>query len=86
MKEFYSIHLTESACAELLLLPPDQRSKILNDIEYLSINPYGDRSRRIRETPLYRLRIEEWRAIYAVSENTQTITLYALRKRRDLRA
>lgn len=85
MKEFYNLHLTQSALQELISMASEQQRKVLNDIEYLTINPYSDRCRRVRETPLYRLRIEDWRVLFSVDDKNLSITIYAIRRKRDLR-
>jgi mRNA interferase RelE/StbE len=85
MKEFFNLQLVESAQHEFAKLGSELQRKVINDIEYLTINPYPDRSRRIGETTLYRLRVEDWRVIYSVNDNERVIKVYAIRKKRDMR-
>lgn len=85
MKDFYKLEWKTGAAAELRRVPKEHIPQILNDVDYLSINPTSNpRSKAITEYGLYRLRVGEYRVVYQIVEQSKIILLFAVVHKKDV--
>ena len=78
------ISFVKSAEKELLNLDKNLAKRILDKINLLQDNPYGQNSQKLGGGKGYRIRIGDWRVIYTVDKTVKTITVIRIRHRRDV--
>lgn len=81
----YKVYILPSAFREAKTLPGNIRQRVRRAIDALGADPRPSRSKTLRlaglDRELRRLRIENWRVLYIISEEDQTIDVLAVRKR-----
>jgi mRNA interferase RelE/StbE len=83
--EEYSITFARSARKELQSLPAAQIGRIFPAIEALAENPRPQGCKKLQgENYLWRIRIGQYRVIYAVDDNDRIVDIIAVRHRRDI--
>lgn len=80
----YKVYIVPSAFREAKTLPGNIRQRVKRAIDALSADPRPSRSKTLRlagiDRELRRLRIENWRILYTINEEDQTIDILAVRK------
>jgi mRNA interferase RelE/StbE len=82
----YVVYVTPQAWREIRELPGHVRQRVKRAIDALQDTPYPAGSKKL-DTPadlqiaLWRIRLDKWRILYAISEADQTIDVLAVRKR-----
>lgn len=80
----YSITLTRSARKELEALDAEIVSRIFPKIEGLSGNPRPNNCIKLRGgKDLWRMRVGNYRVIYAINDNRKVVDIIAVRHRRE---
>lgn len=64
----YSIEFKKSATKELNSLPNKGIKKILNSINQLIVNPRPINSKKLSASERYRLRVGDYRILYAIKD------------------
>ena len=87
----YRVYVTPSALQEIRRLPGHVRQRAKRVIDDLETNPHPPGSKALDlsglQTPteapceVWRLRLDKWRVVYAVTEADKTIDVLAVRKR-----
>lgn len=81
----YSVYVIPRAWDEIKGLPGNIRQQVKKAVDELAEDPRPPRSRRLRTeraTPeLYRLRLDRWRIVYAITEEYKLIDVLAVRRR-----
>lgn len=76
----FRISYTEEAFRALRSMPGRYRQRARRLIEALAIEPYPPGSKELRGMPgRFRLRFNGWRVIYRVDEDTENLTVLAMR-------
>lgn len=82
----YSVHVTPLAWREIKDLPGHIRQRVKGTIDELENNPHPAGSKKL-ETPkdiaveLWRIQLDKWRIVYALTEAENAIDVLAVRKR-----
>lgn len=80
----YSIIIKNSAKKELNAIPADQFLKIDAAILVLKKNPHPyPQSKKLKGEDKRRLRVGDYRVVYAVDEKEKAITIYRVRHRKE---
>lgn len=80
----YTITFARSARKELERLDPAMIARILPRIEALGRNPHPGGCRKLRGgMALWRIRIGDYRAVYAIDDARRTVDIITVRHRRD---
>jgi len=80
----YSIVFTRSARKELEALPGMLQTRILRRVEQLSMKPRPTGVRKlVGAEDLWRLRISDYRVIYAVHDEQKLVDIISIRHRKD---
>ena len=79
----WTLRITRSAQKELTSLPSEVFERLDKAILRLEQGPRAPGTRKLRGFPGYRLRVGRYRILYDVDKQTRTITVYAVRHRRD---
>ncbi len=83
----YEIVFKKSAFKELQSLPTNIQLKILDAVRLLSLNPYTEllQIKKMKGIDkLYRVRIQDYRLIYIIENQTVKITVIKLGHRKDV--
>ncbi len=81
----YKITLARSARKELENLPVSLAERILEKIEALSVTPRPSGSIKLHgEKNLWRIRIGDYRVVYAIFDSAQLIDVSIIRHRREV--
>ena len=82
----YRLWIEDAAKAEIKHLPGHMRQRVRQAIQDLRLEPrpHDSRSLRLEETTeleIRRLRLDRWRVIYVIDEQTTEVGVLAVRKR-----
>lgn len=78
------IFFVKSAENELLKLDKKLAKRILDKINLLANDPYGQNSQKLDAGKGYRIRVGDYRVVYTVDKITKTVTIIRIRHRRDV--
>lgn len=79
----WRVTLKRAAQKELEALPDSIMQKIYDQIKSLADDPWPRQSKKLQAGQGYRLRVGDYRVLYEVARPTQTVTVYAVRHRRE---
>ena len=79
----WSIRIANPAKREMKALPGKVIARVDLAIIKLEDNPHPPSSRKLRGHLGYRLRVGRYRVLYDIDKNSRTITIYAVRHRRE---
>jgi mRNA interferase RelE/StbE len=83
--ESYEIEFQASVRKDFRKLSADNASRILPRIEELAKDPFPPQSIKLKGSEqLYRIRVSDYRIVYAVDIDTCRILIYHLRHRREV--
>jgi mRNA interferase RelE/StbE len=83
--EPYEIEFQPSVRKDLRKLSPDNASRILPKIEELATDPFPPQSTKLKGSEhLYRIRVGDYRIVYAVDPVILKILIYYVRHRREV--
>ncbi len=81
----YTVYVIPRAWQEIKNLPGYMRQRVRRAIDAFADNPRPPESKQLNvpdlEPDLYRLRLDRWRGIYAVTEDQGVVDVLAVRKR-----
>ena len=81
----YTLYITPETLQGIKELPGNIRQRIRRAIQDLSDNPRPSQSKRLDlpdfEAELWRLRLDNWRILYAIDESEGIVDVLAVRKR-----
>ena len=80
----YRIEYDPSAVRDLKKLPPDIRKRIVSKIEILSKNPHPPGSVKMSGHEVYRLRVVDYRVIYAIANELLVVLIVEIGHRREI--
>lgn len=78
------ILFVKSAEKELLRLNKNLAQRILQKISLLKDNPHGYNSQKLEGGKGYRIRIGDYRVVYTINAEEQTIVIIKVRHRKDV--
>ncbi len=81
----YTVTIKRQAQKKLQSLPRNERIRLAEKINQLGQNPddSGLDTKRLAGTPLYRLRVGDWRIIYDRQDAVKVITIEKVKPRGD---
>ena len=84
----YTVYITPQALSEIKSLPGHMRQRVKRAVDDLAENPHPPDSQALKlpeeietEAELWRLRLDKWRIVYAITEADNAIDVLAVRKR-----
>lgn len=80
----YSIQIKPAAQKDLLKLPPQTQTRLLDAIQTLSGNPRPAGVKKLQGHDLYRLRVGDYRIIYAIQDSELLILVATIGHRKDV--
>ncbi len=79
----YTVVMRPRAAKQLAKLPEPFRSRLATAIRDLAFNPRPSGCKKLAGEDLHRIRVGEYRAIYAISDKTITVTITKAAHRKD---
>ena len=79
----WTLRITRSAQKEMAALPAEVFDRLDRAILKLEEDPYGVGTLKLRGFKGYRLRVGRYRALYDVDKLSRTVTVFAVRHRRE---
>lgn len=80
----YAISIKRPAEKELKALPPRVRDRVAARLLTLEDNPRPVGVKKLQGEESYRLRIGDYRILFAIDDQQQQITIYAIGHRREV--
>lgn len=80
----YKVIISKPASKELAKLPPRIQVRISGVIEMLAINPFPPKARKLQGRDGYRIRTNDYRILYSVSNVELRILVLKVSHRRDV--
>jgi len=80
----FSIELTSSAEKELRKLQNNTKNRVINSIKSLSGNPRPSHSKKLVDSPFYRIRIGNFRVIYRIYDRERIVIIMSIGHRKDV--
>ncbi len=84
---FCEVVFKKSAAKELLGLPQKIQQKVLDAVQLLSLNPYTEllQIKKMKgANSLYRVRIQDYRIIYLIENQTIKVTIIKIGHRKEV--
>ena len=78
------ILFVKSAEKELLRLNKSLGQRIFQKIRLLKDDPYGQNSQKLEESRGYRIRIGDYRVVYTIDKENQTLLIIKIGHRREI--
>jgi mRNA interferase RelE/StbE len=79
----YRIVLARSACKQLAALPRDVQQQVGPQIALLADDPRPHGSQKLKGSDLYRIRVGDYRVVYAIDDDDLLIGIVRVAHRRD---
>jgi mRNA interferase RelE/StbE len=81
----YTIEFTTAAARQIRKLPRNVRTRVLDAVETLSVEPRPQGARKlVGEDIAWRLRTGDYRIIYEIVDDTLTVTIVRAAHRREV--
>jgi mRNA interferase RelE/StbE len=80
----YQILFEKASIKSLRKLPADAQVKIIEAIEKLSEEPRPHSCKKLEGREGYRIRIGDYRVIYLINDNTVTVLILDIGKRKEI--
>ncbi|MBI4387035.1 MAG: type II toxin-antitoxin system RelE/ParE family toxin [Elusimicrobia bacterium] len=77
----YRVEILPAALKEYRRIPPGDKEIIKKAILGLELNPRGPQVKKLQGCEYYRLRVRNWRVIFAVSDPHKLVTVIAIERR-----
>jgi len=81
----YKVYVTSEALREIKGLPGNVRQRVKRAIDAFAENPHPSASKALKipdgNYDLWRLRLDKWRIVYAITEADHVVDVLAVRKR-----
>ena len=79
----YELIISRQAMKDIAKLPQDYARLISQRIDQLSENPRPFGAKKLTNREEYRLRVGTYRILYTIDDETETITIYRVKHRRE---
>ena len=80
----YEIHIVPAAERDLRKLSPPLHDRVSARLLSLEVNPRPRGAKKLRGREEYRLRIGDYRVLYAIVDSSHTVTIFAVGHRREV--
>jgi len=80
----YSIEFLNSAAKEFRKLNIEIKRSMIDPIDALRNNPYSHKTKKLRNTDLYRIRVGDYRIIYQIDDDEKTVLITKIGHRREV--
>lgn len=79
----YNIRILRQAMKDLAGLPPQYARLVSQHIDGLTAHPRPHDAKKLKGTTDYSLRVGMYRIVYDINDETQTVTIYRIKHRRE---
>lgn len=77
----YRVELVKQAVKEYEAVPKQERQRLKQAILKLEAHPRGTQIKKLEGRDYYRLRVGNWRVIFAISDKLHVVTILAIERR-----
>lgn len=77
----YRVEILPAAVKEYKQVPSNYKENLKKAILELENNPRGSQVKKLKNRDYYRLRVGDWRVIFAVSDPRNLVTIIAIERR-----
>lgn len=81
----YTVYVAPEALREIRVLPGHMRQRVRRTVDALARNPRFPKRKKLDvpelDPQLFRVRLDRWRIVYAVTEEDRTVDVLAVRRR-----
>lgn len=79
----YKVEIHTAAQKQMLSLPKKAQVKVALSIDRLGNTPRPPRVKKLADSSLWRLRVGQYRIVYAVDDEAQLVTIVRVARRRE---
>ena len=79
----YRIEIVRTARKQIITIPREIQVEIVIAIDFLMNNPRPSGCKKLRGTSLWRLRVRNYRVVYAVDDRARLVTILKVAVRRE---
>ncbi|MBI2872409.1 MAG: type II toxin-antitoxin system RelE/ParE family toxin [Chloroflexi bacterium] len=79
----YEVKLRRAAQKELDALPEQDYEKLVEAINTLKDTPRPPRVKKLADSGLWRIRVGQYRAVYAIDDKAQLVTIVRVARRKE---
>ena len=84
MSAKWDFEVSSRAARDLVGIPRETQVRILRAVVHLTADPFGSKPvKRLKDSGFYRLRVGEYRVLYAVDRRRRIIRIEGVRHRRE---
>ena len=77
----YRVEVVRQAVKDYEIIPPHERQTLKEAILSLEKNPRNSRVKKLNGRDYYRLRVGDWRVIFAISDKWKAVTIVTIERR-----
>ena len=77
----YRVEILPAALKEFRSVPPTDKQAVKKAILALEHDPRGSQVKKLKDREYYRLRVGDWRVIFAISDPRKLVTIIAVERR-----
>ena len=77
----YQVEILPSAAKEYKAVPVPQKEAVKKAILGLELEPRGSQVKKLKGCEYYRLRVGDWRVVFAISDPRKVVTIIAVERR-----
>lgn len=73
----FTINITKSAMRQLNRIPSNTKQTVIRKIRHVAVDPHAPNNniKALRRNGILRLRIGNWRVLYAIDSESETLTV-----------
>ena len=79
----YKVKIHPVAQKQMLSLPREAQVKLSLSIDHLGNTPRAPRVKKLAESELWRIRVGQYRIVYAIDDEVQLITIVKVARRKE---
>lgn len=80
----YSVNLSKSAIRELDALAENVRTKVIEQLKKLAVDPRSPGTQKLQGRPEYKVRVGSFRIVFGIDDPNQTVTVYLIDDRKQV--
>ncbi|MBI2165962.1 MAG: type II toxin-antitoxin system RelE/ParE family toxin [Chloroflexi bacterium] len=79
----YKVEIHSAAQKQMLSLPKEARMELALSIDRLGNNPRPPRVKKLADSDLWRIRVGQYRIVYAIDDKAQLVTIVRIARRKE---
>ena len=79
----YRVEIHPAAQEQMLSLPKEAQVKVARSIDHLGNTPRPPRVKKLADSGLWRIRVGQYRIVYAIDDKAQLVTIVRVARRNE---